>query len=479
MGRRYAILCGVTALFTAALLVYSVTRAFTSDEGFHLLAAQLIASGMRPYVDFFFPQTPLNAYWNAGWMAVFGQNWRVAHAVAALATAGSVFLTADYCFRRFPVPEWRFPGALAAGLSTGLNGAVIAYGPVAQAYGICLFLSVAAFRTGVAAVERRGALLAAATGFLASTSAACSLLTAPVAPVLFAWTVFANRQGSRWKKGLAFAAAASVPWAPVLRLAELAPRVVWFNLVQYHTQFRALYWPDTTEHDVEILSSWIDSGQALTLLVLAVSGLLFLKFRSGWDEPLRREFYLCGCLALALGAEISTAHPTFTRYYLLTVPFTAILAVAGLYAIGSRVFEPSRPWWPVAIAILIAVLGCAKTLFDRRDMYIWSDYQKLAAKIARLTPPGGRIYADDHVYFVLHRKPPPGFEFAYSHKLKLPPAQEAALHILPQAEVDRQLSSGMYSTVYVCEDDETYAKLGLPKLYPHKEEIEDCALFWK
>jgi len=479
MGRRYAVLCGVIAAFGAALLVYSQTWAFTSDEGFHLLAAQLIRSGMRPYLDFFFPQTPLNAYWNAGWMAVFGQSWHVAHAAAALATVGAVFLTADYCFRRFPVPEWRLPGALAAGLLTGLNGAVAAYGPLAQAYGICLFLSVAAFRAGCEAVERRSAWAAAGSGFLSSASAGCSLLTAPVAPILFAWTLFANRQGSRWKKALAFAAAASLPWVPVLRAAAISPRVVWFNLVQYHTQFRALYWPETTEHDVEMLSSWIDSGQAFTLLVLAVSGLLFLKYRSGWPQQLRREFYLCGALALAVAAELSKAHPTFTRYYLLTVPFAAILSVAGLYAIGSRVFEPARPGWPVAIAILIAVLGCAKTIFDRRDLYIWSDYEKLAKKIAAVAPPGAPLYADDHVYFLLHRKPPPGLEFAYSHKLTLPPAQEAALHILPQSEVDRQLSSGIYRTVYICEDEDTYKKLGLPKLYPHEQDEDECALFWK
>jgi hypothetical protein len=463
-------------LYTCGLLLYSETRAFTGDEGFHLVAAQLIRSGMRPYLDFFFPQAPLNAYWNAGWMALFGPSWRVAHAVAALLTAGAVFLTADYCFRRFPAPEWRMVGAIAAGLLTGLNGVVAAYGPLAQAYGICLFLSVAAFRCCVASVERRGWLFAAAAGFLASAGAACSLLTAPVAPVLFLWTLFCNRAGSRWIKLVAFAAGAVLPWLPVLRLAALAPRQVWFNLVQYHTQYRAIYWPETTEHDVDILTSWIDSGQALTLILLAVCGLLFIKYRSGWA---RSEFNLCACLTLALAAEISTAHPTFARYYLLTVPFVAIPAVAGLYAIGSRVFEPDRPWWPVLVAVLIAALGCARTIYDRRDMYTWGDYADIARKVAKVTPAGGLIYADDHVYFMLHRKPPAGLEFYYSHKLKLPPAQEAALHIVPQAEVDRQLSSGMYSTVYICEDDDTYDKLGLPKMYPHKEEIEDCTLFWK
>ncbi|SPE30538.1 conserved hypothetical protein [Candidatus Sulfopaludibacter sp. SbA3] len=112
-------------------------------------------------------------------------------------------------------------------------------------------------------------------------------------------------------------------------------------------------------------------------------------------------------------------------------------------------------------------------------MYTWGDYEDIARKVAKVTPPGGVLFADDHVYFMLHRNPPPGLEFAYSHKLTLPAAQAAALHILPQSEVDRQLSSGRYRTVYICEDDETYDRLGLPKLYPHKEEIEDCALFWR
>src|ERR1017187_8861981 len=59
--------CGLS-LYAAAFLVYAETWAFTPDEGYHMLAAQLIASGRIPYIDFCFPQTPLNAYWNAAWI---------------------------------------------------------------------------------------------------------------------------------------------------------------------------------------------------------------------------------------------------------------------------------------------------------------------------------------------------------------------------------------------------------------------------
>src|SRR5437870_3893225 len=100
------------ALFAAILLAYSQTVAFAWDEGFHLLAAQLIKSGKRPYIDFCFPQTPLNAYWNAGWMPVFGESWHTAHAVAALATACAILLTGSFLLARFPVPRWRLAAAL-------------------------------------------------------------------------------------------------------------------------------------------------------------------------------------------------------------------------------------------------------------------------------------------------------------------------------------------------------------------------------
>src|SRR6476659_5085505 len=83
---RYRWLIGVVALYAAAFLLYAETWAFTWDESYHLLAAQLILRGRLPYLDFCFPQSPLNAYWNAAWMAAFGQTWRVAHAAATLLT---------------------------------------------------------------------------------------------------------------------------------------------------------------------------------------------------------------------------------------------------------------------------------------------------------------------------------------------------------------------------------------------------------
>jgi hypothetical protein len=56
--RSFFLRCGVVAVLATGLLVYSQTQALAWDEGYHLLAAQLIKAGKRPYLDFCFLQTP-------------------------------------------------------------------------------------------------------------------------------------------------------------------------------------------------------------------------------------------------------------------------------------------------------------------------------------------------------------------------------------------------------------------------------------
>lgn len=460
---------GIFAAFAAVLIAYSQTWAYTGDEGFHLLAAQLIRHGMRPYLDFCFPQAPLNAYWNAGWMALLGESWRVPHLISALLTGAAVMLVAGFVFRSFPVsPAWRTAAAIAAGLLTGLNAQVFGYGPLGQAYGLCLLLLVCAFRLAV----RPGAASAFGTGLLGSAAAASSLLTAPAVPVFFLWILFQQRH-RRWPRAAAFIAGALLPWVPAVRLLIAGPHQAWFNLVQYHARYRKLYWPETTQHDLEVMASFIDSGQALLLGVLAIGGGIWIA-RSDWPRDLKRSLALCGCLAFAICAALGFAHPTFPRYYLLAAPFVAILAAAGLYAAGSRLF--AAPAWPVAIAVLITAAGLAKSLYDRRVNYAWPDYEAIARKIEKDTPPGGHVFANEILYFLMRRRPMPGLEFYYDRLVPLPAPELAALHILPQAEINRRLSAGVFATVYYCEDNAE--DLGLPKLYRHQDEIEDCVLYW-
>ena len=199
------VLQGLLAMYTGALLIFSQTRAFTWDESYHLLAAQLIRHGRKPYIDFCFPQTPLNAYANAGLIRVFGETWRAPHVFEALLMAGAVFLAAGYAYAHFPVAEWRFDAAILVVAAAGLNPKLFLYGTVAQPYGVALFALVLAFRVSPAAASREDPWMGALAGLFAGIAAASSLLTAAALPVFAIWILYFSDGGNRMMAGLLLA----------------------------------------------------------------------------------------------------------------------------------------------------------------------------------------------------------------------------------------------------------------------------------
>lgn len=483
--KPYLLLIGVVALLGAGLIVYSQTDAFAWDEGFHLLTAQLITRGKRPWVDFNFSQTPLNAYWNAFWMILFGQSWRVAHAVAAVMTTGAILMTADYLYSRFPIPGWRFATALFASFALGLNVLIVQFGTIGQAYGLCLFLIVAAFRFTILSVDRTGLLFAALAGLLSSAGAGATQLSAPVCPVLAIWMIVANRAGNRWAKLAAFAGAALIPMLPVAWLFVQGPQQTFFNIIQYNLVYRQVEWSGAIAHDIfDVLLSWVTSAQALLLGLIALAGVLFIRFPTDWtgerwEKEERAEFYLCGWLALALGIQISSAHPTFARYYLFAIPFLVVLAAAGLYSLTTRLWRPDRPLWPVLALTGIFSLELAKALQGRDSNINWRDLEKIAATADQVTPPGGIILSDEQIYFITRRPPPSGMELADSHKLEFPPERARALHLVPESEVIRQVKAGRFSTVVNCDKNYKLTDDDLLKLYAKHKEFEDtCNVYW-
>jgi hypothetical protein len=471
-------LYGIWVVLAAGLMVYAQTLAFTEDESFHLLAAQLIKAGLRPYLDFCFPQTPLNAYWNAFGMRVFGESWRTAHALASLETSAAVVLAAQFVLTRLPERAWRVAGAMAASVMIGCTTNLVEFGPLGQAYGISLFTTVCAFRLAVAGVERPKWWLAAAAGAFAGAGAASSLLAAPVGPVLLVWIWRSNRAGSRWRKAGAFAVGATLPFLPLLWLFAQSPWVVWFNVARYHLYHRVLYWPHPLGHDVQMVTGWLNDSQSLLLGLLGVFGVIYIAKRSTYDPWRRAEFYLCGWLALGMAAEMVVARPTFSRYFCLLAPFVGILAVPGLYAIGSRVLQPERPFWPALIISVIFAGSMVRNVTENSiDALNWKKYQAVARKLADVTPPGKQIFAEEEIYFLTKRRPPFGLEFQYSQKLELPPWRLALLHVTPEAELKKLLATGVFWSAATCDDD-MVDDFDLDQTFGSKVKVYDCPVYW-
>jgi 4-amino-4-deoxy-L-arabinose transferase-like glycosyltransferase len=442
-----------------------------------LLASQLIVNGKRPYLDFFFPQAPLNTYWNALWMAWLGQTWRVPHAVAAFLVTGALFLTVDYVYRRLPEPRWRTLAAVFVVFGMGLNFVVVTFGMV-QAYGLCLFLTVVAWRATIVAMERTSLFWPCLAGFCSSAAGEATLLAAPIAPVLFIWMIVLNRAGSRVFKGLVFLFAVIVAWIPVFRLLAQSPKHVIFGILTYHMKFREVAWADWKMHNLEVALAWANSASGLLLIISAVAGFLYMR-RSEWSRNMRAEIYLCGWLILAETLHIFNAHPTFSRYFLLITPFLSILAAIGLCAYGERITLTRRAVWPVAISCGIIVIGLAGSLTGAREDIRWKDREQIAAKVDEVTPPAGMLDADESIYFLTRRPPPPGMEAEDSHKIvQLKPEEAATLHLLSRTALDEMVKSGRFKTIQTCNED-IIERQQLDKLYANRANFaDDCAVFW-
>jgi hypothetical protein len=459
---------GAAAAIAVLLLWYSQTRAFAWDEGYHLLAAQLVTKGKRLYLDFCFPQPPLNTYWNAAWMWLFGGGWRLVHAVAAILCCATAWISAGLARSRFPDPAWRHTVALAVLLIVGLNVLIVQYGPIGQAYALTLILIVAAFRLAVRAVETKGIGAAGLAGLAAGAGASATLLSAPVGVVLLVWLVIYSQTGNRWKKAAALVAGEAAAFLPAIWLFIQDPKRVFFNIVGYELLYRQVEWDGAYTHDFDVWISWLDSSHGLMLAFLAVGGALFVMFRSNWERKQRAEFYLCAWLAAVLMVHISQAHPTFERYYMLAVPFLAILAGAALYAIGAR--------WSVAVLAVILTAGLAKTIYEE-NAYTWPYLEPLAKKVDQVTPPGAPIEADEQIYFLTRRTPPSGMELMDSHKLDFPKAKADWLHLVSEYEVERRIAAGEFATVESCreyEDFDTEAE----RVYKQKAKVANCTVYW-
>jgi hypothetical protein len=412
-----------------------------------MLAAQLIAHGKRPYLDFFFPHALLNVFWNIGWMRVLGESWRALHAVAAAATATAIFLTGRLLKGR---------EAVVAVLLIGLHAAVIQYGTVAAPYALVMLL----LATAVYFTMQRKAI---AAGFCASAAAASSLLVAPAPLVLLVWMWKQKQSGAgRRPAPLAFLAGAALPWLPVLWWTLRAPRVVRFNLFDYQLSYRRTNWEDATPHDWSLLMGALTSPHVVILVLLAVIGLWRVK---------RPELRLCGWLAAAIGIELCLAHPTFDWYFVMVVPFLAIPAAAGLVHLIRR---------PVILLALLAIFcaSSALTLYRDRGRFTWALMEAVAAKTSEVTPAGAPLWADEPIYFLLRRPPVEGTECAYAEVIDLPPALAAEVHIVHLDELQRRAASGAFHTVETCDEQPQIDDLDLPRIFRQHARVGRCQIFW-
>jgi hypothetical protein len=362
--------------------------------------------------------------------------------------------------------------AAAAALLTGLSYVVIWYGTIAQAYGLSLFLNFAAFRLVVGAVAHSWRPQAFLAGVCAGTSVGSLLLSAPAPVILLLWLARHTDPGHRIKVGAYFLAGTLPPLVPLGWLALQEPRQVWFNILEYHLFYRATWFDPWAilRLSLSTLTAWLSSVQALLLILLAAIAVTVLVSSREWDEQRRRELRLCAWLAAGLALFLATPLPTFPQYFVLAVPFLSVLGAVGIHVLGARLWPSARPFHVLLPIILLFVLGLAKPAYHLR-LNTWDVIEDLGREVARVTPENGFIYASDLVVFAAKRVPPPGMENMFGSMLRLPPERLAALHIVPQSQIERWLEEGRFHTVMMFAGDPKIETFGLLRRYSYQQKL--------
>jgi hypothetical protein len=125
---------------------------------------------------------------------------------------------------------------------------------------------------------------------------------------------------------------------------------------------------------------------------------------------------------------------------------------------------------------VLLLFGLSKFLYERRE-FDWNRYQELARKVEEVTPRASLLYANEPIYFLTKRIPPPGLELYYTHKLDLGARKNALFHLIPGDDLKREVESGRFAAAYSCDDDEI-SDFGLEKLYKKRADLLDCSIFW-
>jgi hypothetical protein len=437
----------VAACIVAAFLTYSQLYAYVGDEPFHLLAAQLISAGKRPYLDFFYQHPPLHAYLTAGLFRV-SETWRTSHAFSALAVSLAAVLASRYARDLFVEERARFTAGVLTMIFFSANCYALIFATTGLPYGFCLLCTMAALFFSRPGGRRLQVFVA---GLFAGAAAASNLLTFPVLAVVVARILMRDR-----RLVLVFIAGASVAFTPLLILFAQSPSQVFFNLVGYHLVDRpSLGW----RFNVRQMIAWFWSVQGATLTVLAILANWFRRSRER-RRPARlpailansfrqdEEVHWCTLTALALLALVACAKTTSSFYVLLTLPFLAILAAVGAVELAHRAGinrsvenapEVSANRFGALVVVVVAVVYLAG-LTGMKYVWRWQapygDHRKvemIARELEACTSGSGNYYASEAVYFAVRRSPPPGLENRFN----------------PRSRADELLRDGEFDAVCI------------------------------
>lgn len=472
---------GSILLVVGTILGVAAAGVVHDDEGYHLLAARLLRAGWTPYRDFVYQQTPLLPVVLAGIHSLFGATWRSSHLELGLGSSAAILLAAAWLAQRIPDATWRPYAFVCTLLFVGLNHLVLFAASWSLPYAaIQLCLLIPAFVLTTLAATQITWIWAALAGFLMGCSMACCLLTALVGPVAALWLA-CTAKGARWRRVVAFGAGWLIPLVVVLYVALLAPRLAWFNLVEFHLVHRRTDFStgQLAYEQLRVLSAWLTCPQSMVLVLCTGLGWYSLADKAIGVQQ-RAELWLSFGFFLAVAVIPVFSIPTFADYFSMATPFLALPATYGAIRVGQTMAPNVSPFRLLAPLLGLYLLGLCYNVHAIRSLLIhrWPHLEQVAHQVKALAPDGS-VYAKPELYFVSGLIPPPALETKLPWLLFQGP--EGGWRVCSAADLHREwMTQGRFALVVVQSpllDDSL--RRALEQHYRGHKQVPPFDIFWR
>lgn len=323
----------------------SINRLVAGDEGFYLIAGQLVLDGKTPYLDFFYPQMPLYPYVLAGWFRIFGEGWQSARLLACLCSTGCgtlVYLITKMMFHNHQ--KQIALSSLATFLFAGSHLS-FAWLTINKSYCLCLFLLLASiylqFKAVNTANHRKKNLLLFLTGLFLSLSIntrlylAALLTVQPLSIFLHNWKTEKKEPKTQLLLFLPYLAGILSGGLGTLLLLALSPSNFLFNNLTYHLNRSKAPLVKVLKFKAQIAGILFGVRPTrqffgFDFLCLAAGGILASLLLLIPTKIAEKNVYKTGLIGdiIVYGLTIFVVSwiptPAYIQYFCLAVPFLAI-----------------------------------------------------------------------------------------------------------------------------------------------------------
>ena len=479
----------LAAVFALAIVLSQWPLA--AGDMYHVLAAQMVAAGRKPYLDFFLQQVPLYPLICGAWLRIFGTSWHAANLFSGLLICGSAAIVARIASRIYTEAEWGTKGSIVAVLLVGLNLQVAQSGDDAQPYALCMFFSLSAWLLALDA--RPTTLRTFLTGLAASAAVNTTLLALPFFLLLTGWCAFQTAGSDRLRRLFWLVCGAVVASIPLAYLAMLAPAQTWFSIVEFQLVYRtAGVQPTVASQNLREILDLVRSIQGAVLILLSLAGTLFLFDRKA-PVSTRRSLGYVAFIAVIWALYLALLPLTWHMYFDLVLPFVSLLAAAGLCQLCARARLSQWSSKILTGTILLYSLGlaipvAAGVISGRASR--WAPQEEAARIVNAETGPSQPVFFDDEsVYVAARRLPPRGLENSailnpgtqLGAVVRLPTGEYQRAGLVPPEKNEDQLRAGNFAAVVLTKatDDARIQAVRSGGLYSQSAETKNYVIFWK